>query len=471
MNQNLEYFIKGLKKNYWTKGSVWEFDWYIGVFFAEVETWGKYPVKIDYEQPVVGDEFLEFSKKDEILEKYKNFFKKPDSVHLLLRKQKSILRSADELLKQIRLGKFEPLIYESVQKHLSLLMASVSVIFDELMNSVVAEISFREKLNLSDLVNFIIDRSSNTKLNESNSFLLRLYSSRSKEFEKAKFVMSNLSKDSIAQLENHSQIYGWLNTGQRSNYPWVVEDFLTQLKNLVGKTRKEKQKTLNLQNFRENHKQLVRFLIEINLNDNIAADKQVELDYLFQKYLKEKLQDYYIDEITDFLTFGELMELLGRPSAIKKYENRKMNIKRAVWPRDGKLNFHYFEEAKEFEKVRSFIQSPIFKFRKIVGTVACRGKAEGNVHIVRGLESLKTFKEGFILVAEQTQPAYVLVMAKAKAIVTDVGGITSHAAIVSREFGIPCIVGTKIATKVLKDGDLVEVDAEKGIVRKLETGH
>ena len=57
---------------------------------------------------------------------------------------------------------------------------------------------------------------------------------------------------------------------------------------------------------------------------------------------------------------------------------------------------------------------------------------------------------------------------KAGAIVTDEGGLTSHAAIVSRELKIPCIVGTKIATKILKDGDIVEVDAENGIVRKIK---
>ena len=56
-------------------------------------------------------------------------------------------------------------------------------------------------------------------------------------------------------------------------------------------------------------------------------------------------------------------------------------------------------------------------------------------------------------------------MKKAAAIVTDEGGITSHAAIVAREVGIPCVIGAKIATKALKDGDLVEVDADKGIVR------
>ena len=75
---------------------------------------------------------------------------------------------------------------------------------------------------------------------------------------------------------------------------------------------------------------------------------------------------------------------------------------------------------------------------------------------------------GDVLVSVATTPSIVTAMKKAAAIVTDQGGLTCHAAIVSRELGVPCVVGTKIATASLKDGDLVEVDAMKGIVRKLE---
>ena len=71
------------------------------------------------------------------------------------------------------------------------------------------------------------------------------------------------------------------------------------------------------------------------------------------------------------------------------------------------------------------------------------------------------------MVATMTFPNFIPAMEKAAAIITDEGGLLSHAAIVSREMGIPCVVGTKIATQVLKDGDRVEVDANKGIVRKL----
>ncbi|MDD1444202.1 PEP-utilizing enzyme, partial [Dolichospermum sp. ST_sed3] len=64
-----------------------------------------------------------------------------------------------------------------------------------------------------------------------------------------------------------------------------------------------------------------------------------------------------------------------------------------------------------------------------------------------------------------TRPDFVPLMKKAGAVVTDAGGILSHAAIVSRELNKPCIIGTEVATNILKDGDIVEVDADKGIVR------
>ena len=106
---------------------------------------------------------------------------------------------------------------------------------------------------------------------------------------------------------------------------------------------------------------------------------------------------------------------------------------------------------------------------EIKGVPASLGHAKGIVTIVRGVSNLSKVKKGDVLVAVVTHPDYVPAMQRAVAIVTDEGGITSHAAIVSRELGLPCIVGTEHATKALKDGDFVEVDATSGFVRKLKT--
>jgi len=99
------------------------------------------------------------------------------------------------------------------------------------------------------------------------------------------------------------------------------------------------------------------------------------------------------------------------------------------------------------------------------GTSASRGIAQGKVSIVKGVKDLPNVNKGDILVAVTTHPDYVPAMQKANAIVTDEGGVTSHAAIVSREIGIPCVVGTKNATKTLQNGDVVEVDGNNGIVK------
>lgn len=101
------------------------------------------------------------------------------------------------------------------------------------------------------------------------------------------------------------------------------------------------------------------------------------------------------------------------------------------------------------------------------GSVAFPGRVKGRVQIILNAKDCYLFRRGHILVANMTHPDYMPAIRKSAAIITDEGGIVCHAAIISRELKIPCVVGAKFATKVLKDGDLVEVDAEQGIVRKL----
>src|SRR3989338_7866678 len=99
------------------------------------------------------------------------------------------------------------------------------------------------------------------------------------------------------------------------------------------------------------------------------------------------------------------------------------------------------------------------------GLCANVGTVRGPVKVCKSATEIAKVQTGDILVAVMTRPDYVVGMKKAAAIVTNEGGITSHAAIVSRELGIPCVIGTKIAMNVLEDGQTVEVDADKWIVR------
>ena len=106
--------------------------------------------------------------------------------------------------------------------------------------------------------------------------------------------------------------------------------------------------------------------------------------------------------------------------------------------------------------------------KKIKGIVASKGIVEGTVKVCLTSKDIHKVNEGDILVAPMTTPDYITAMNKAAGFITDEGGITCHAAIISREMKKPCIIGTHSATDILKDGDYIELDANKGIVRKIK---
>ena len=130
------------------------------------------------------------------------------------------------------------------------------------------------------------------------------------------------------------------------------------------------------------------------------------------------------------------------------------------------IEWFYGAEAKN---LKDRLDETIFQKSSSVikGMPASPGKVTGIVKIIKSTESFPKFNHDDVLVSSMTRVEFMPVVRKASAIVTDEGGITCHAAIVSRELGIPCVIGTKIATKVLKDGDYVEVDDNEGVVRKL----
>jgi len=100
----------------------------------------------------------------------------------------------------------------------------------------------------------------------------------------------------------------------------------------------------------------------------------------------------------------------------------------------------------------------------VSGLAASRGTARGKVAIVENPASNPDIPRGSILVAPFTTPLMTMAIFRAAAIVTETGGLTSHAAIIARELGIPCVVGTENATSALRDGQEVEVDGENGHV-------
>lgn len=104
----------------------------------------------------------------------------------------------------------------------------------------------------------------------------------------------------------------------------------------------------------------------------------------------------------------------------------------------------------------------------LTGTIACKGVATGRAKVIFELSELDRVQPGDVLVTPMTTPEMIPALKKASAIITDEGGITCHAAIVSRELHIPCLIGTRTATQRIHDGDLLEVDADHGRVNVLQ---
>lgn len=104
----------------------------------------------------------------------------------------------------------------------------------------------------------------------------------------------------------------------------------------------------------------------------------------------------------------------------------------------------------------------------ILGRCANQGIVRGKVKVILDARMCDTFKHGEILVTAMTSPDYMPAARRAAAIITDEGSVTCHAAIISRELGIPCIVGTRVATQTLKDGDVVDLDALNGRVKIIQ---
>ncbi len=133
----------------------------------------------------------------------------------------------------------------------------------------------------------------------------------------------------------------------------------------------------------------------------------------------------------------------------------------------NRMSYIYGSEAEDF--IKPYLNVKISADSgEIKGLVVSKGRWKGRVKLLFSPKDIHKMEKGDVLVSPMTSPDYVRAMRLAGAIVTDEGGMTCHAAIVSRELGIPCIVATRIATKVLKDGDLVEVDTDKGVVRKVK---
>ncbi|MFH0852792.1 MAG: PEP-utilizing enzyme [bacterium] len=199
--------------------------------------------------------------------------------------------------------------------------------------------------------------------------------------------------------------------------------------------------------------------------------KQGESEFIpkYLKWLVENELKEYDPKLLEYVYCQEMERwIIGKAKLPSMSELKKRHKLLVIHQYPvGKFRLLTGSKAKQFLDKLKISQSFASDTREMKGVVAQPGKVTGIVKIVCYAKEMTGFRKGQILVSAMTQPAFLPAMKKAAAFVTDEGGTLSHAAIMARELKKPCIIGTKIATKVLKNGDMVEVDATKGIVRKI----
>ncbi len=203
---------------------------------------------------------------------------------------------------------------------------------------------------------------------------------------------------------------------------------------------------------------------ELEILDKKTADKKKALVRTGSGAIEEvKLTEQ--KSASQVLTDSEIKRLADYGLELEKHYKKPQDIEFAIENREIYI-----------VQTRPITTSAKSKGREIEGKVLLQGLAAspgigtGKVKIVRSLNDLEKIKKGDILVTEMTNPDMVVTMQKCDAIVTDEGGSTSHASIVSREMGIPAVVGTKQATKLLQDGQIVTVDGGAGKVYEGKVG-
>ncbi len=242
---------------------------------------------------------------------------------------------------------------------------------------------------------------------------------------------------------------------------------LKKMESYAAKTRKDKQEMIKELGLPKELQNIVR-ATEVFARMQDERKKCVLISNHYQKqFMNEIGKRCNLNEAQmNYTVFPEMTSILAR-SPSKEYIQKLKDRKKAslcIAALDDKEDCKVFEGDAALE-VFNNVFNPKIEDKEIKGICASPGKVTGIVKIVRKTHDLASVNKGDILVASMTRPEMVVAMEKASGIITDEGGVTCHAAIVSRELGIPCIIGTKIATKVLKNGDLIELDADNGIVR------
>lgn len=288
----------------------------------------------------------------------------------------------------------------------------------------------------------------------------------------------------MKKIKNYLKKYFWIRTDFLNRSEITEESLLRSVQDEIGKraVTKIREELDNLKNnflkIEKEKKETEKKMTWTKEDREMIYFAKRTIYWIDQRKLGMTKEFYYIFTLLDDLaklcgmksndlilyTAEEIGELIasGRKSSKKILDARHDGVF-IVWGKGGHVRYFFDPEGEKMLELALKLDQ-----KEVKGIVASRGrggKITGRARIV--LNPAKTdFKKGEILVTSMTRVEFVPLMRRAKAIVTNEGGLACHAAIVSRELGIPAVIGTKNATKFLHDGDIIEIDLKSGMVWK-----
>ncbi|MBW2982401.1 hypothetical protein KY343_05970 [Candidatus Woesearchaeota archaeon] len=343
-------------------------------------------------------------------------------------------------------------------------------------------IASKIKSNKKILISYSTSPKSSTLIKEAKKDILRICAIIDKNnslrelFKKEdNKIMSKLPACLKKDIINHKNKYGFLD-GYYMSVNWLDEsDVIEKIKSFMGNYKDEIKKIEIEDSKNIKAEKLSKELDEelkqlINISKHFAwlafyADEKILLAFNYFKPVYTELAKRY------GLTYDEIIESLIDEIHSMKIANKEElqdRMKNYILYCDPKGDKVYINEnakiieQKELEKDKS-----LSKLNQVEGQPIFKGVVRGKAKIIILRKDYDKVENGDIIVSFNTNPTSVPFLEKAAALVTNEGGMLCHAAIVAREMNIPCIIGTKNATKVFKDGDIIEVDANKGIVKKV----
>ncbi len=287
-------------------------------------------------------------------------------------------------------------------------------------------------------------------------------------------------------LTKHIRQYDWLLMANSA--PMLFEQLREELRNYLSRKesdysieRRSLDKLLAGKPEQEAKKIIAELKPPCDIQDMIKGLQEVAYVRTKTGVLNNKLTYTMIpfySRIAKRLGTNYLSLKLLFPEEIISLLRKKLSAEKLLKERASGLSYIVFKDKRHVfigEEAQSLREALIKEIEEkeletglLIGTSANPGIVKGSARVLKDTTQIERIQKGEILVARATSIDFVPAMRKASAIITETGGMTSHAAIVSRELGVPCVVGVENATKVLKDGDWIKVDADKGKVSVLK---